>query len=69
MEISASAIYDAIEEGRMPDLRSVRVSARLAWGATERTRLDAADLEEILEEAEMERPSGVATGVWWSMPD
>jgi hypothetical protein len=69
VEISASAIYDAVEEGRMPDLRSVRVSARLAWGATERTRLDAADLEEILEEAEMERPSGVATGVWWSMPD
>jgi hypothetical protein len=69
VEISASAIYDAVEEGRMPDLRSVRVSARLAWGATQRTRTDAKDLEEILEEGEMERPLGVLTGVVWSMPD
>jgi hypothetical protein len=67
--VSASAIYDAVEDGRLPDLRSVRVSARLAWGATEGTRLDASDLGEILEEAEMERPLGIVTGVWWNMPD
>ena len=67
--ISASAIYDAVEDGRLPDLRSVRVSARLAWGATKGTRTDASDLGEILEEAEMERPLGIATGVWWNMPD
>jgi predicted DNA-binding transcriptional regulator AlpA len=67
--ISASAIYDAVEDGRLPDLRSVRVSARLAWGATEGTRTDASDLGEILEEAEMERPLSIATGVWWNMPD
>jgi hypothetical protein len=67
--VSANAIYDAVEDGRLPDLRSVRVSARLAWGATEGTRTDASDLGEILEEAEMERPLGVVTGVWWSMPD
>ena len=67
--VSASAIYDAVEDGRLPDLRSVRVSARLAWGATEGTRTDASDLGEILEEAEMERPLGIVTGVWWNMPD
>jgi hypothetical protein len=69
VEINASAIYDAVEEGRMADLRSVRVSARLAWGATERTRTDANDLAEILEEGEMERPLGVLTGLVWSVPD
>lgn len=67
--IRASAIYDAVEEGRLPDLRSVRVSARLAWGATEGTRTDASDLGEVLEEGEMERPLGIVTGVWYSMPD
>jgi hypothetical protein len=53
----------------MPDLRIVRVSARLAWGATARTRADAKDLEEILEEGEMERPLGVFADVVLSMPD
>jgi hypothetical protein len=69
VEISASAIYDAVEEGRLPDLRSVRASARLAWAATETTRLDASDLLEILEEGEMERPLGVPVGVWRALPD
>jgi hypothetical protein len=67
--ISANSIYDAVEESRLPDLRSVRVSARLAWGATKGSRTDASDLAEILEEAEMERPLGIATGVWYSLPD
>ncbi|PMD39266.1 hypothetical protein L207DRAFT_635210 [Hyaloscypha variabilis F] len=67
--VTASAIYDSVEEGRLPDLRSVRVSVRLAWGATESTRTDANDLGEILEEGEMERPLGIITGVWYSMPD
>jgi hypothetical protein len=69
VEISASAIYDAVEEGRLPDLRSVRASARLAWAATETTRLDASDLLEILQEGEFERPLGVPVGVWWAFPD
>ncbi|CZR58581.1 uncharacterized protein PAC_08473 [Phialocephala subalpina] len=67
--ISASSVYDAIERGQLPDLRSVRVSMRLAWAATEQTRLDASDLLEIIEENEMERPLGILTGVWWNMPD
>lgn len=64
VDISAGRIYDAVEEGRLPDLRSVRVSARLAWMASETTRQDAKDLVDILEEAEDERPLGVPTGVW-----
>ncbi|RDW77500.1 hypothetical protein BP6252_05553 [Coleophoma cylindrospora] len=64
VEVSANAIYEAVEEGRLPDLRSVRVSNRLAWTATERTRSWVRDLEEILEEAEDERPLGIVTGVF-----
>ena len=64
VEVAPAAVYDAVEEGRLPDLRSVRVSTRLAWAATERLRQDVADLVEILEEGEMERPLGVVAGVW-----
>jgi len=64
VEVSPAAIYDSVEDGRTPDLRSVRVSARLAWTATERLKRDVADLVEILEEGEMERPLGVTAGVW-----
>lgn len=67
--ISAEAIYEVVDAGNFPDLRSVRVSARLAWDATANTRLDAKDLRELIEENEMERPLGIATGVSWSMPD
>jgi len=67
--ISASSVYDAVERGQLTDLRSVRVSMRLAWAATEETRLDASDLLEIIEENEMENPLNVLTGVWWNMPD
>lgn len=44
----------AVEEGKLPDLRSVRVNIRLAWTATKRARRDAADLGDILEAAEGE---------------
>lgn len=64
VEVAPGAVYDAVEDGRLSDLRSVRVSARLAWTATERLRRDVADLVEILEEGEMERPLGVMAGVW-----
>jgi hypothetical protein len=67
--IDASAIYDAVDRGQLPDLRSVRVSMRLAWSATEATRLDASDLLEIIEEKEAEKPLNVLTGVWWNMLD
>jgi hypothetical protein len=64
ISISPAAVYEAVEEGRMPDLRSVRVSARLAWSATEGLRADVRDLEEVLGDREMEDPKGVGTGVW-----
>jgi hypothetical protein len=64
VEVAPAAVYDAVEEERLPDLRSVRISARLAWAATESLRRDVADLVEILEEGEMERPLGVTAGVW-----
>lgn len=64
VDISANDIYLAVEDGRLPDLRSVRVSARLAWTATETTRQSASDLVEILEEMDEENPLGLPTGVW-----
>lgn len=64
VEVAPSAVYDAVEEGRLPDLRSVRASARLAWAATATLRQDVADLVEILEEGEMERPLNISAGVW-----
>jgi hypothetical protein len=64
VEVAPAAVYDAVEEGRLPDLRSLRVSARLAWTATEGLRRDVQDLVDILEESEMERPLGVLAGVW-----
>ena len=48
--------------------RCVRVSTRLAWTATSTTRQDAADLAELLEDLEEERPLGLPTGVW-TVPD
>jgi hypothetical protein len=68
VDIEAVEIYDAIEMGRLPDLRSVRASARLAWTATEFTREVTNDLAELLEEKEVERPLGIPTGVW-TIPD
>ncbi|KAL2065837.1 hypothetical protein VTL71DRAFT_3507 [Oculimacula yallundae] len=69
VDIPPHILYQAAEEGLLPDLRSVRVSMRLAWGATEKTRRDAADLLEVMEEREMERPVGVGAEVLWSMGD
>ncbi|TVY45904.1 F-box protein [Lachnellula subtilissima] len=62
--VEPAAVYEAVEEGRMPDLRSVRFSARLAWNATEELRADVRDLEEVLGDREMEDPKGLKTGVY-----
>ncbi|XMA15046.1 hypothetical protein WAI453_007837 [Rhynchosporium graminicola] len=69
VDIPPNVIYQAAEEGMLPDLRSVRVSMRLAWGATETLRRDASDLLEVMEEREVERPVGVQAEVLWSMGD
>ena len=62
--IEPAAVYNAVEQERLPNLRIVRVSARLAWTATEQLRRDVADLGEILEENEMDTPVGLTAGVW-----
>ncbi|KAL3420375.1 hypothetical protein PVAG01_08874 [Phlyctema vagabunda] len=64
VEINPNAVYDAVEQERLPDLRSVRVSSRLAWTATAALRRAAEDLVEIMEEAEDENPLGITPGVW-----
>lgn len=46
--ITAGAVYDAVEEDRLPNLRSVRVSSRLAWNATESGRQDIIDCRFLL---------------------
>lgn len=48
----------------MPDLRSVRVSERLAWTATKNLRESVRDLVELLEMMEKENPLGEEAGVW-----
>ena len=68
VDIDPVYLYDTVEKGKLPDLRSVRVSARLAWTATESIRRIASDLAGLLEEREEEKPLGVLTGVW-TMPD
>ena len=62
--IDAALLYEVVENGQLQDLRRVMVSARLAWLATESTRRDVADLVEVLEDAENERPLGENAGVW-----
>lgn len=69
VDMPPNVLYEAVEAGWLSDLRSVRVSVRLAWGASEKTRRDASDLLEVMEEGEMERPNGVPAEVLWSMPD
>jgi hypothetical protein len=64
VELDPDVVFFAVEEGQLPDLRSVRVNARLAWTASKTVRRDAADLGDILEAAERERPLGVVAGVW-----
>lgn len=69
MDIPPGVLYEAVEGGLLGDLRSVRVSARLAWGASEKTRADVRDLLEVMEEGEYERPVGVEAEVLWCMPE
>ncbi|EKD11972.1 F-box domain protein [Drepanopeziza brunnea f. sp. 'multigermtubi' MB_m1] len=69
VDIQADSVYEAAESGLLPDLRRVCVSARLAWGASEKTRRDAADLLEVMEEGESERPLGIAPEVLYWMSD
>lgn len=67
--ISPSVVYEAVESGKLSSLRSVRVSARLAWVATEGRRQDIEDLVEAMSDLEMESPKGVEVGVWASLVD
>jgi hypothetical protein len=64
VELDPDVVFVAMEEERLPDLRSVRVNVRLAWTASKTVSRDAADLGDILEAAERERPLGVVAGVW-----
>jgi hypothetical protein len=65
--VSPDAVWLAIDTDLLPDLRSVRISTRLAWNATATLRASVNDLVELLEEKENEKPLGVNAGVW-SMP-
>lgn len=64
VDLDPDVVFLAVEEGKLPDLRSVRVNSRLGWTASKTVRRDAADLGDILEAAEQERPLGVVAGVW-----
>lgn len=62
--IMPDAVWLAIDTGLLPNLRSVRVNARLAWQATELLRTSVSDLADLLEEQEKTSPTGVKPGVW-----
>ena len=63
--VSPSDIYIAVEEGRLPDLRSIKFSKRFNWvGGTHRQLKDSMSLVELLEANEQERPLGIQTGLW-----
>ncbi|KAH8819092.1 hypothetical protein F5884DRAFT_743521 [Xylogone sp. PMI_703] len=61
--ISPQKICEAVEQGRLPDLRRVSVSERLAWNATEALRQSTRKLEQLLEEREDEDPLGIEPDV------
>jgi hypothetical protein len=62
--INPDSIWVAIDNGCLPNLRSVRASARLAWQATHSLRSSVDDLIELLEDQEKTTPLGVEPGVW-----
>lgn len=62
--LSPDAIWIAIDSGYLSDLRSIRVSARLAWDATETLRRSVTDLVDQLVQMEKDFPLGVEPGVW-----
>lgn len=62
--ISPDSIWFAIDNGCLPNLRCIRISARLAWQATRSLRSSVSDLVDRLEEEEEKTPLGIDTGVW-----
>lgn len=64
VEINPDSIWVAIDSGCLPNMRSVRVSARLAWQATPSLRSSVSDLVDLLEEREKTTPLGIEPGVW-----
>lgn len=62
--ISPDSIWLAIDNGYLPDLRSIIVNARLAWQATERLRTSVSDLVELLQDREQKNPLKLRPGVW-----
>ena len=62
--INPDSIWVAIDNGCLPHLRCVRVSARLAWQATNSLRASVSDLVELLEDQEKKEPLGIEPGVW-----
>ena len=62
--VDAGSVVDAVQGGKLADLRSVRVSVRLAWSAGEGSRREVGALVRALEEGERGRALGVRAGVW-----
>ena len=62
--INPDAIWVAIDNGCLPDLRSIRVSARLAWQATHSLRSSVSDLLDLLQDQEKVKPIGIKPGIW-----
>ncbi len=57
------SLWLAIDENVLPNLRSVRVTHRLAWTATERLRTSVSDIKELMLENEKENPTGIKVDI------
>ncbi|RFU27174.1 hypothetical protein B7463_g9161, partial [Scytalidium lignicola] len=64
VDIRPTKIYEAVEQGRLPDLRRVKASVRLAWTATESSKERLRDLANLIEKREEEDPVGIEPAVW-----
>ena len=68
-KLSSDAIFIAVSEGGLSNLRRVRISARLGWMETMEGRKEMEDLRDLLEALEREQSERTGekereTGVW-----
>lgn len=62
--LTAGRLYQTVEGGGLPDLRSVRVTKKLGWKDTPSSQQDVSDLAEAMEDHDDEDPLGIPIGVW-----
>ncbi|CAG8949559.1 hypothetical protein HYFRA_00007792 [Hymenoscyphus fraxineus] len=64
VSLTAGRLYQTVEVGDLPDLRSVRITKKLGWKDTPTSQQDVYDLAEAMEDHDEEDPLGIPIGVW-----